>query len=248
MPRQPESYQPLTEAELYELAAFLESEFVPPTTMRISAVNGLLTSIIIGPRSVPPNQWLAHIWGQGQPRWQSHQQAEHLTSLLIRHLNTIALLLAAQPPRYAPLTYTRNDDGKLTEIVTDWCFGFLCGVKLDNEAWQPLLGSPAEPFIAVLRSLLEPEKALHAEILGKLSAEDGPPAKLITTCVLELHRFWLSRSTTKAHGVAPAGAPLPVKIGRNDPCPCGSGEKYKHCCGKSAALTAEPPASDEAPQ
>ena len=23
-----------------------------------------------------------------------------------------------------------------------------------------------------------------------------------------------------------------VKIGRNDPCPCGSGKKYKHCCGK----------------
>ncbi len=26
----------------------------------------------------------------------------------------------------------------------------------------------------------------------------------------------------------------PKKIGRNDPCPCGSGKKYKHCCGKNA--------------
>lgn len=24
----------------------------------------------------------------------------------------------------------------------------------------------------------------------------------------------------------------PKKIGRNDPCPCGSGKKYKNCCGK----------------
>ncbi|MCR5374137.1 MAG: SEC-C domain-containing protein [Lachnospiraceae bacterium] len=24
------------------------------------------------------------------------------------------------------------------------------------------------------------------------------------------------------------------KIGRNDPCPCGSGRKYKQCCGKNA--------------
>ena len=23
------------------------------------------------------------------------------------------------------------------------------------------------------------------------------------------------------------------KIGRNDPCPCGSGKKYKKCCGKN---------------
>jgi preprotein translocase subunit SecA len=22
------------------------------------------------------------------------------------------------------------------------------------------------------------------------------------------------------------------KVGRNEPCPCGSGKKYKHCCGK----------------
>ena len=24
------------------------------------------------------------------------------------------------------------------------------------------------------------------------------------------------------------------KVGRNDPCPCGSGKKYKNCCGKNA--------------
>ncbi|KAB5148749.1 hypothetical protein GAC40_28460, partial [Bacteroides thetaiotaomicron] len=23
-----------------------------------------------------------------------------------------------------------------------------------------------------------------------------------------------------------------TKIGRNDPCPCGSGKKYKKCCGR----------------
>jgi hypothetical protein len=25
-----------------------------------------------------------------------------------------------------------------------------------------------------------------------------------------------------------------AKIGRNDPCPCGSGKKYKHCCGQAS--------------
>jgi len=24
------------------------------------------------------------------------------------------------------------------------------------------------------------------------------------------------------------------KVGRNDPCPCGSGKKYKKCCGRAA--------------
>jgi len=27
------------------------------------------------------------------------------------------------------------------------------------------------------------------------------------------------------------------KVGRNDDCPCGSGKKYKKCCGQSAVLT-----------
>lgn len=33
---------------------------------------------------------------------------------------------------------------------------------------------------------------------------------------------------------APKGRPISVapKVGRNDPCPCGSGKKYKKCCGK----------------
>ena len=27
----------------------------------------------------------------------------------------------------------------------------------------------------------------------------------------------------------------PHKVGRNDPCPCGSGKKYKYCCGRNSA-------------
>ncbi|TAM85927.1 MAG: preprotein translocase subunit SecA, partial [Candidimonas sp.] len=32
-------------------------------------------------------------------------------------------------------------------------------------------------------------------------------------------------------GVAAGGLAIP-KVGRNDPCPCGSGKKYKHCHGR----------------
>lgn len=35
------------------------------------------------------------------------------------------------------------------------------------------------------------------------------------------------------------------KIGRNEPCPCGSGKKYKQCCGTSAAPVAVPAESEE---
>jgi preprotein translocase subunit SecA len=41
-----------------------------------------------------------------------------------------------------------------------------------------------------------------------------------------------------SQGAHPAGAGAPAdavpKVGRNDPCPCGSGKKYKQCHGKIA--------------
>jgi uncharacterized protein YecA (UPF0149 family) len=40
---------------------------------------------------------------------------------------------------------------------------------------------------------------------------------------------WRAGSSTK-----PAPTPTPTKVGRNDPCPCGSGKKVKKCCGKAA--------------
>jgi len=39
--------------------------------------------------------------------------------------------------------------------------------------------------------------------------------------------------TAAATGAGAAAAAVP-RVGRNDPCPCGSGKKYKHCHGKLA--------------
>jgi len=45
-----------------------------------------------------------------------------------------------------------------------------------------------------------------------------------------------ARASSSASRPAPskpqASASPPGRVGRNDPCPCGSGKKYKHCCGK----------------
>ena len=36
-----------------------------------------------------------------------------------------------------------------------------------------------------------------------------------------------------SHFDSPAAPARSQKVGRNEPCPCGSGKKYKHCCGRS---------------
>lgn len=42
----------------------------------------------------------------------------------------------------------------------------------------------------------------------------------------------LKANPVKGDGSLPGGIVKKKKIGRNDPCPCGSGKKYKHCCGR----------------
>ena len=44
----------------------------------------------------------------------------------------------------------------------------------------------------------------------------------------EEKRQELYKEQKKAHTIVKG-----KKIGRNDPCPCGSGKKYKHCCGRN---------------
>jgi preprotein translocase subunit SecA len=42
------------------------------------------------------------------------------------------------------------------------------------------------------------------------------------------------RESRGGEGVAHTVRRAAPKVGRNDPCPCGSGKKYKKCCGLSA--------------
>ena len=43
-----------------------------------------------------------------------------------------------------------------------------------------------------------------------------------------IYRVGIAKETPKRKEAVPVGK----KVGRNDPCPCGSGKKYKHCCGR----------------
>jgi len=49
------------------------------------------------------------------------------------------------------------------------------------------------------------------------------------------------RQSVAASGETPSQPRVHKKPWRNAPCPCGSGKKYKHCCGKVQSATSEPP-------
>jgi tetratricopeptide (TPR) repeat protein len=57
----------------------------------------------------------------------------------------------------------------------------------------------------------------------------------------ELKKFIAQSNREKAAKTKPgADTTHKAKIGRNDPCPCGSGKKYKNCCGKEANKPSPP--------
>ncbi len=74
--------------------------------------------------------------------------------------------------------------------------------------------------------------AMFDEMVAEIRADT---AKMILTArLVEEQRRPQEATATSADGTAERRPQKSKKIGRNDPCPCGSGKKYKHCCGRNA--------------
>jgi SEC-C motif-containing protein len=61
-------------------------------------------------------------------------------------------------------------------------------------------------------------------------AGDGEQALHEKSSFTRVDGIWYYNRAVRL-GPAPVRSTAP-KVGRNDPCPCGSGKKYKQCCGK----------------
>ncbi|MCX7750859.1 MAG: SEC-C metal-binding domain-containing protein, partial [Candidatus Bipolaricaulota bacterium] len=75
-----------------------------------------------------------------------------------------------------------------------------------------------------LRFLLSPRLAVRAE------PAEGRPARAPVTVSSPASSPGSATSTAPRPAAPAAKSAKPV--GRNDPCPCGSGKKYKHCHGR----------------
>ncbi len=127
------------------------------------------------------------------------------------------------------------DDMDLPSFGQVWALGFMYAVESWPDEWQ----APRDRKVARLH-----DEALEAIVAmteddedeATLSAlsEDGPPsvseARLnaygeALWAVVDLREIW------RDVGARIETVHKPPAPGRNDPCPCGSGKKYKKCCG-----------------
>jgi len=225
--------------ELQKLDDFLCSDYVQETAMDVSTLEGFLTAIVIGPQVVVPSEWLPWVWGfedgEAEVEFASAEQAEWVMNGIMGLMNNIVDTFAEELKSFEPVYWRSSEWG-----ASEWCEGFLLGSRIFyRETWGELWLERAD--------LLRPFLAL-SEITGvKLIVDKNSAQKqmeAVQPTLVEIHAFWSSRKKPALEQMADFGASLAghtirrdgQKIGRNDPCPCGSGKKYKKCCGTSPTI------------
>lgn len=207
--------------ELEWLAGFLDSGQVPESTMSIEMLDGFLTALIAGPEVVKLSDHLGAIWGDGGATsvFDSKEQAQVFFDLLMRRWNAIAGGMMRGKP-VLPIIVDYRDD----LVGRDWAYGFLHGLDCHERlADSGKEAKRTDRLIDPIVALAGPEvygSGISASRRDKLI--DDLPANILR-CAAAWRPDAVPEPTSAPHRSA--------KIGRNDPCPCGSGQKYKKCCG-----------------
>jgi uncharacterized protein len=128
-----------------------------------------------------------------------------------------------------------TDLGTLPAYAQVWALGFMYAVETWPDDWQPPRDGDAAAMLdnalGAIVALTEDDRAPPAV---SMFAEDGPPSVseerldnlgAAIWAVYDLRQLWKSLGP-RVDAVRKAAEP-----GRNDPCPCGSGRKYKKCHG-----------------
>lgn len=229
--------QPLTDAELDELDEFLAHPTLEDTSMDVSVLDGYLTALLIGPRSVLPSLWLPRVWdmehAENAPSFARRDEFEHIVELIFRHNNAIAAgLQDEERPRIAPICVRDDCWG-----VAEWCTGFMLAAAFDEPAWGQLMDEQPELFEAVSVLGLGTDEEIMEEFSDRDAAIDAVIAavKRIEVAFREA-RASEPDALRLVQPETPYAREAP-KVGRNTSCPCGSGRKFKKCCGRDDRVT-----------
>ena len=235
---------PLTNLELARLAAFLAEEQRPTKSMGLAELQGFLFAIASSPELIEESEWLPLVFNSHDAGYAEGEEPE-ITGL-IRQLyqaqkyqiadGQVILPELCQP---AEIVLSNFADGSTFSL---WCAGFMAGHDWLEELWEEYLPEDLHDqltsFVVILSFFASRE--LADAYYGELKDNDKPFDE-IAEQVLTLHadamveyaqlgyKLLQAMERIKAEHPKPA---ISNKVGRNEPCPCGSGKKFKKCCGK----------------
>ena len=222
--------QPLSDEEFDELDDFLLSDRCAEDAMTMDTLHGFLTALVIGPQEVLMAEWLPYIWGsepKDAPKFSSPKQAERITGLIARSMNEIAITLEVAPKEYEPLFCEREHEGKSLLDGEAWTWGFWEGIQLRAKEWDPIFHSNLAELMRPIYLLGSDELEEEEAVLVDDPVKTHKLAVEVESAIPHIYRYWLPHRKSAVETVQRDGP----KIGRNDDCTCGSGKKYKKCCG-----------------
>lgn len=209
---------------LRKLDRFLARENHGDDAMLLSEFDGFIAGIVVCPDLLMPSEWLEVVWGDEGPVFESEREANDILGLMMTHYNDVVRQLE-RPGRYAPLLEKDVDGSILWEM---WAAGFAKAIALRPEAWTAftLSDDPAVLRAMILfRKLDELANRPGDQFTEEDDALDASAPDMIPEAVETLHAARLALT-----GSLEPSAVSNKPVGRNDPCPCGSGKKFKKCC------------------
>lgn len=187
-----------------------------------SELDGYFAAIVSGPRQIGPELWYPAIWEQQLPQWSSEREREQFMKLAVELMSEAAYMLEEEPEDYEAIFLADNNGKGEKLIVSQWCAGYLRGAEVAGWIDAEL---PQEQEAALDAIALHGTEA-GIDTLNAMSDEQyDASVACLEPAALTLYRYWYERREV-LQPIRREGA----KAGRNDPCPCGSGRKHKHCC------------------
>ncbi len=206
--------------DFQRLTGFLMSERAG-NVLSPSALDGLMAAVAVCPDFIPPSEWLAAAWNGEEPAFDSGEEAGAVLDAIMSRYAEILMELAGDPPRYRALLWQRGD-GEV--CADDWSRGFIIGMRLRPLTWTPFIASDDGIVLLPIMVHMRAFDDIASDRIEELRAHLDVP-RLLPALVRALYNYW--RCASNITPLTPRTAP---RIGRNDPCPCGSGAKYKRCC------------------
>jgi uncharacterized protein len=223
-------FEPLTEVEYEQLDDFLLSLEHDDAVLDLSEFDGFITAIVSGPVTIMPSTWMPALWGgeDNAPVWDSLEDYQFIFGLMIRHMNTTAATLLEELMEFEPMFMESTIDGNTHWAVDEWCTGYMKGVALYPVSAVTI--PDMNEMLSPIRQFADPDG--WDSLKGKDHREIRALQERIAPAARAIHAYWLARRTPPDTGGSTYVRPDP-KVGRNDPCPCGSGKKFKKCCGEA---------------
>ena len=226
------------------LTKFLESDDRPEGTLGYHELQGFLFTVCCSPQLITPSEWMPIIFNEQEAGYRNEAEAEIIVASILALYNTINEgVLEGGLTKPADLDVKDNALDNIGENTSlgQWCNGFFMGHDWLSDLWDTYIPEDLREELAsclMVLTAFSSEKLANAyykefaESSGKTIEDHAETLLALFDGAMNSYAL-IGRSIYTALNEQDTYQQPIVnenKVGRNDPCPCGSGKKYKKCC------------------